>query len=180
MKLKCALLLMSSTFLMACNDDTAQQKEFIDQVQASATPTIEPIPQMKEFEYFPYSAGSLRSPFDAPKPEVIESRLVQVKNCLHPDQNRERDPLERYPIDNLVMKGTIALSGATWALIRAADQGLFRVTEGEYMGLYHGEVVGIYDDHVELLELIPEGTGCWKERLTKVEIIESTQLTLSE
>jgi type IV pilus assembly protein PilP len=180
MKLKCALLLMSSTFLMACNDDTAQQKEFIDQVQASATPTIEPIPQMKEFEYFPYSAGSLRSPFDAPKPEVIESRLVQVKNCLQPDQNRERDPLERYPIDNLVMKGTIALSGATWALIRAADQGLFRVTEGEYMGLYHGEVVGIYDDHVELLELIPEGTGCWKERLTKVEIIESTQLTLSE
>ena len=99
---------------------------------------------------------------------------------MQPDQNRERDPLEKYPIDYLVMKGTIALSGATWALIRAADQGLFRVTEGEYMGLYHGEVVGIYDDHVELLELIPEGTGCWKERLTKVEIVESTQLTVSE
>ena len=48
------------------------------------------------------------------------------------------------------------------------------------MGLYHGEVVGIYDDHVELLELIPDGTGCWKERLTKVEIIESTQLSASE
>ncbi|WP_430929783.1 pilus assembly protein PilP [Pseudoalteromonas phenolica] len=180
MKLKCTLLVMSATFLVACNDDTAQQKEFIDQVQASATPKIEPIPQMKAFESFPYSAGSLRSPFDAPKPEVIESRLVQVKNCLQPDQNRERDPLEKYPIDNLVMKGTIALSGATWALIRAADQGLFRVTEGEYMGLYHGEVVGIYDDHVELLELIPDGTGCWKERLTKVEIVESTQLTVSE
>ena len=171
---------MSATFLVACNDDTAQLKEIIDQVQASATPKIEPIPQMKAFESFPYSAGSLRSPFDAPKPEVIESRLVQVKNCLQPDQNRERDPLEKYPIDNLVMKGTIALSGATWALIRAADEDLFRVTEGEYMGLYHGEVVGIYDDHVELLELIPDGTGCWKERLTKVEIVESTQLTVSE
>ncbi|GMM86387.1 pilus assembly protein PilP [Pseudoalteromonas sp. MTN2-4] len=180
MHLKSVAISLSLIFLAACNDDTAQQKEFIDQVQASATPKVEPIPNMKEFEYFPYSAGTLRSPFDAPQPEVIESRLVQVKNCLQPDQNRARDPLEKYPIDNLVMKGTIALSGVTWALIRAADQGLFRVKQGEYMGLYHGEVVGIYDDHVELLELIPDGTGCWKERLTKVEIIESTQLSASE
>ena len=180
MKLKSIVICLSAVLLAACNDDTAQQKEFIDQVQASATPKIDPIPKMKEFENFPYSAGSLRSPFDAPKPEVIESRLVQVKNCLQPDQNRARDPLEKYPIDNLMMKGTIALSGVTWALIRAADQGLFRIKEGEYMGLYHGEVVGIYADHVELLELIPDGTGCWKERLTKVEIIESTQLSASE
>ena len=166
--------------LSACNDNTAQQKEFIDQVQASATPKIEPIPEMKEFENVPYTASQIRSPFDAPKPEVIESRLVQVKNCLQPDQTRARDPLEKYPIDNLVMKGTIAVFDKTWALIRAADQGLYRVKEGEYMGLYHGEVVGVYDDHVELLELIPDGTGCWKERLTKVEIIESTQLEVSE
>lgn len=99
---------------------------------------------------------------------------------MQPDQTRSRDPLEKYPIDNLVMKGTIAVFDKTWALIRAADQGLYRVKEGEYMGLYHGEVVGVYDDHVELLELIPDGTGCWKERLTKVEIIESTQLEVSE
>ena len=165
---------------MACNDDTAQQKEFIDQIQASATPKVEPIPEMKEFEYFPYSAAELRSPFDAPQPEVIESRLVQIRNCLHPDPDRSRDPLEKYPIDNLAMKGTIATANTTWALVKAADQGLFRIKEGEYMGLYHGEVIGVYADHIELLELIPDGTGCWKERLTKVEILEAEELEASE
>ena len=52
MHLKSVAISLSLIFLAACNDDTAQQKEFIDQVQASATPKVEPIPNMKEFEYY--------------------------------------------------------------------------------------------------------------------------------
>ena len=78
------LVIMMSLLLSACNDDTSEQKEFIDQVKASTTPKVEPIPQMANFEYFEYSAGKMRSPFVAPKPEIIQNNLVQVKNCLHP------------------------------------------------------------------------------------------------
>jgi type IV pilus assembly protein PilP len=166
--------------LSACNDDTAEQKEFIDQIQASSTPNVEPIPKMREFMHFPYDALNLRSPFVAPEPEVIESKMIQVRNCLHPDPNRARDPLEKYPLDNLDMKGTIATTDATWALIRASDHGLYRIKEGQYMGLYHGEVVSVNPDHIELLELIPDGTGCWKERLTTVEIHESEETGTGE
>lgn len=161
--------------LSACSDDTAEQKEFIDQIQASATPKVDPIPKMREFIHFSYDAGDLRSPFVAPEPEVIESKMVQIKDCLHPDPNRARDPLEKYPIDNLEMKGTIATTNATWALVKSSDQGLYRIKQGQYMGLYHGEVISVNPDHIELLELIPDGTGCWKERLTKVDIHESEE-----
>lgn len=173
--MRASLIMISAFLLSACNDNTAEQKEFIDQVKASAVPNVEPMPKMADFEHFPYTAGKLRSPFVLPEPEVIQSNIVQVKNCLHPDPDRLRDPLEKYALDNLAMKGTIAKEGLRWALIRTADQALYRVRKGNYIGLYHGEVINVYPDHLELLELIPDGTGCWKERLTKLEMLEATE-----
>ncbi|CCQ10812.1 Type IV pilus biogenesis protein PilP [Pseudoalteromonas luteoviolacea B = ATCC 29581] len=164
---------LSGLFLVACNDNTAEQKEFIDQVKASAVPNAEPIPKMPQFAHFPYSAGNLRSPFVVPEPAIIESNILQVKNCLQPDPDRSRDPLEKYPLDTLAMKGTISKAGIRWGLIRTADSALYRVARGHYIGLYHGEVMSVEGDYIELRELIPDGTGCWKERLTRLDMLGS-------
>ncbi|KTF14086.1 pilus assembly protein PilP [Pseudoalteromonas sp. H105] len=171
---KIALTVLITVALTGCNDDTAEQQEFIDQVKASTTPKVEEIPKLTQFEHFDYSAGQLRSPFVAPQPEIIQSNLVQIKNCLHPDPDRTREPLEKYPLDNLAMKGTLGSQGDMWALIKAADETLHRVTVGYHLGLYHGEVKDVQNDYIELLELIPDGSGCWKERLTKLEMLEAT------
>ncbi|XQF91016.1 pilus assembly protein PilP [Pseudoalteromonas espejiana] len=160
-------------FLAGCNDDTSEQKEFIDQVKASTTAKVEEIPELTEFEYFEYDAAQLRSPFVAPQPEIIQNKLTQIKNCLHPDPDRVRQPLEKYPLDNLAMKGTIGSNGQTWALITAADETLHRVTVNNYLGTYDGKVKTVSSDFVELVELIPDGSGCWKERLTKLEMLEA-------
>lgn len=179
-KLVSLLTSLGVLFIVGCNDNTAEQKEYIDQVKASAVPNVEPIPKMPEFEHFPYSAGQLRSPFVVPEPAIIESNFVQMKNCLQPDPERPRDPLEKYPLDNLTMKGTIAKDGIRWGLIKAADGALFRIKKGNYIGLYHGEVKSVNADHLEIQELIPDGTGCWKERLTKVEMFEAAESSTSD
>jgi type IV pilus assembly protein PilP len=31
-------------------------------------------------------------------------------------------------------------------------------------------VIKVDDDNVELLEMIPDGNGCWKERISKLEM----------
>ena len=170
---KLALIFFTTALITACNDDTSEQKEFIDQVKASTTPKVEAIPKLIQFEHFEYNSRQLRSPFVAPQPEIIQNNMIQVKNCLHPDPKRMREPLEKYPLDNLAMKGTLGSNGETWALIRAADETLHRVTVGDYLGLYHGEVQNVKSDFIELLELIPDGSGCWKERLTKLEMLEA-------
>ncbi len=159
--------------LTACFDDISEQQEFINQVRASTQVKVEPIPEIKNFEHFPYSASNLRSPFVAPKPEVIQEKLLQIQNCLHPDPRRKKEPLEKYPLDNIIMKGTLGAGEQTWALIKASDDTLHRVTRGNYMGLYHGKVLQVRNSFIELLELIPDGAGCWKERLTNVEIVEA-------
>jgi type IV pilus assembly protein PilP len=167
-----ALTLVLALQLSGCNDDTYEQKEFIDQVKASTTPKVETIPELTKFEYFEYSAEQLRSPFVAPEPETIQNKLTQVKNCLHPEPDRVRQPLEKYPLDNLAMKGTLGSNGQTWALITATDATLHRVTVGSYLGIYDGKVTQVNSDNIELIELIPDGTGCWKERQTKLEMLE--------
>ncbi|KAA1158839.1 pilus assembly protein PilP [Pseudoalteromonas fuliginea] len=159
--------------LSGCNNDTSEQKEFIDQVKASTTARVEAIPELTKFEHFEYNAGQLRSPFVAPQPEIIQNKLTQVKNCLHPDPERQRETLEKYPLDNLSMKGTIGSSGQAWALITATDDTLHRITVGNYLGSYDGKVQSVNNDYIELIELIPDGSGCWKERLTKLEMLEA-------
>lgn len=159
--------------LAGCFDDTTEQREYINRVKASTQPKVEPIPEMAAFEHFAYSASLLRSPFVAPKPEVIQDKLIQVQNCLHPDPQRKKEPLERYPLDNLTMKGTLGAGESTWALIKASDGTLHRIARGNHVGLYHGRVTEVRGTYLEVLELIPDGAGCWKERLTKVEMLEA-------
>ncbi|WP_352295896.1 pilus assembly protein PilP [Pseudoalteromonas sp. 20-MNA-CIBAN-0454] len=171
---KLPLVAIFTMLLSGCNSDTSEQKEFIDQVKASTTPRVEKIPELIQFEYFEYNAGQLRSPFVAPQPEIIQNKLTQIKNCLHPDPDRIREPLEKYPLDNLAMKGTLGSNSQTWALITAADATLHRVTVGSYLGAYDGKVKKVSSDYIELIELIPDGSGCWKERQTKLEMLEAT------
>ncbi|WP_338362675.1 pilus assembly protein PilP [uncultured Pseudoalteromonas sp.] len=168
-----SLLSLSILLIAGCNDDTSEQKEFIDQVKASTTAKVEEIPELTQFEHFEYNASQLRSPFVAPQPEIIQNKLTQIKNCLHPDPDRVREPLEKYPLDNLAMKGTLGSNGQMWALITAADETLHRVTVNNYLGTYDGKVKSVNSDYVELVELIPDGSGCWKERLTKLEMLEA-------
>lgn len=170
---KSFILLPLALMLSGCFDDTIEQQEFINEVKASTQPTIEPIPEIAQFEHFAYNASALRSPFVAPKPEVIQDKLIQVQNCLHPDPERKKEPLERYPVDNLAMKGTLGSGEQTWALVKASDATLHRVSKGNYIGLYHGKVTQVRNNYIELLELIPDGAGCWKERLTKLEMLEA-------
>ena len=81
--MKQLLFLTTAMFLLSgCNEDTSEQKEFIDQVKANTTARIEKIPKLVKFEHFEYNAKDLRSPFVAPEPEIIQNKLTQVKNCL--------------------------------------------------------------------------------------------------
>ncbi|ATC99731.1 MAG: pilus assembly protein PilP [Pseudomonadota bacterium] len=159
--------------LSGCFDDLTEQQEFINQVRANTNNNVEPIPEIKNFNHFAYTASEKRSPFVAPKPEVIQDRLLQVQNCLHPDPRRRKEALERFPLENLQMRGTIGSATELLALITAPDNSLHEIGVGERMGLFNGKVTQVQNGFIELLELIPDGAGCWKERLTKVEIVEA-------
>ena len=166
-------LVPSILMLTACFDDLSDIHQFEEEVKANTRTRIEPLPELREFQHIAYQSNQARSPFTLPRREAIEERFVQQQDCPHPDPNRRREPLESFALDNLVMRGTLGDSTQLWALIQADDQTLHRVTSGHYMGLHHGKVQRVTPTHVELLEMIPDGSGCWQERTTTLQMAGS-------
>lgn len=167
-------VVVSTLLLTGCFDDLSDIQAELETVKANARPRVEPLPQAKEFIHIPYTVANVRSPFDEPTPEAIQDRFSQQQDCMHPDPNRRKEPLERFALDNLKMRGTLGDQGQIWALVESADKALHRITVNNYMGLFHGKVTKVEPTHIDLLELIPDGSGCWVERTTRVQMFNAT------
>lgn len=166
-------IVITSLMISGCFDDPSNLKAHLAQVQANTSSKIDPMPTVPEFTHFDYSAQVRRSPFVAPKPEAIQEKLQQMSGCLSPDPRRRKQPLEKFSLSDLSMRGTLGELGITWALMQASDATLHRVAVGGYIGLYNGRITSVSQNNVKVLELIPDGAGCWVERETVVSMTES-------
>ncbi|GAB2890448.1 type 4a pilus biogenesis lipoprotein PilP [Microbulbifer echini] len=124
---------------------------------------IEPIPTFTPYSPYVYSATALRSPFTRPV-LASDQRLVGRKLDIAPDMSRQRELLERYNFDALSMVGTLSREGQLWALIDDGAGGIHRITVGNYVGKNHGRVVSATAAQLDVLEIVPDGTGSWIER----------------
>lgn len=166
------LVLLSVLLLSGCFDDVTDLHAHIDKVKRQTPNKIDPIPPLTEFNHFDYSAFALRSPFVAPKPEAIQEKMQQMSDCLHPDPRRRKQPLEKYALESLNMSGTLGEEGIIWALVEASDSTLHRVSIGSYLGLYNGRITSVEQEEIIIVELIPDGAGCWVERETTISMVE--------
>ena len=165
-------VILTAVFLLlaGCYDDVSDIQQYMNEVKSQSQVKVEPIPAVKSFVHVDYGTEDVRSPFDLPSPEAIEENYVPVQNCLAPDPRRRKQPLEKFALDNLSMKGTLGTNNQIWALIEASDGSLHRVTNDNYIGLFNGRITSVTDNLVELVELIPDGAGCWKERTSSVQM----------
>ncbi len=173
MQLKVFAMALLCTGLTGCFDDTSEQQEFMNQVRAKTRTVVKPLPEIKKFEHFQYSASSLKSPFVATTPDIVNDGRAKKEGCISPIRRLKKETLEGFPTDTLTMKGTLRSPSKQWGLILASDGSLHRVVIGSYVGLYHGKVTKITRDMIELLEMLPDGNGCWKERITELKMKEA-------
>ncbi|WP_441003791.1 pilus assembly protein PilP [Pseudocolwellia agarivorans] len=167
------LALLFPLLLSGCFDDTDEIRTYITEVQANTTSRIEPMPEVPVFNHYDYEAQNMRSPFDLPQAEAIQEKLQQTSGCLSPDPRRRKQPLEKFAISDLTMRGTLGELGITWGLVEASDSTLHRVAIGGYVGLYNGKITAVNQKSVAVTELIPDGAGCWVERETVITMSES-------
>jgi type IV pilus assembly protein PilP len=156
-------------FLGACTGSD-ELHDYVTQVKSRPALPIEPLPVIKNFEAMKFSSAD-RTPFTEPQPELAMPTQVAKKDCLQPDVGRVKEPLEQYSLDNLSMRGTMGINGHLWALISSQEGEVYRVAQGQYMGLNHGLITMIKPDAVELQEFVPDGKGCWTKRTTKLNIL---------
>jgi type IV pilus assembly protein PilP len=168
-----AIACFVSLSLSGCFDDIQDIKAHMEQVQATTTNYIEPMPEVHAFIHIAYSAEDMRSPFILPKPQAIEQKIQQISGCLSPDSNRRKQPLEKYALSDLIMRGTLGDENQLWALLEASDLTLHRVSVGNFLGLYNGKITQVSETKVKIMELSPDGAGCWVEREAELEIVKS-------
>ncbi len=149
-----------------CAGGMADLEAYIAEVKSRPAPPLDPLPVMQQFETFEYAAQDLRDPFSNPTTE----QTAAEGSGLRPDPDRRKEPLEAFPLDGLDMVGTLGEGGALIGLIMDPDRVIHRVTGGNYMGQNDGRITGIYEDKIELIELVPDGNNGWIERRAEVAL----------
>lgn len=165
--------LIAVSLLAGCGDDVSDLQQFITDTKANYKGQVEPMPEVKPFQHEAYVASELRSPFVAPQPELIVDNVDPARDCLTPDANRVKEPLESYALDDLQMRGTVGDAQGLWALITTEDGALYRVRAGYHIGMYHGLITQVRRDGLDLIELVPDGSGCWIERYSELPLLQN-------
>jgi len=169
--MKSTIVVLLATTLYGCGggDDFADLQQFMAEVDARPKQRIEPLPPFEQVPPFAYQASNQRSPFEPP---VVVKPLDREKGGpqVVPDFNRVKQYLEQYAIGRLSMVGTLAQGNSMYALIKDADGGVHRVQRGDYMGTDFGKITNIDEGELELIEIVPDGTGGWVERARTVTL----------
>ena len=162
---KLILVCCLSITIGACTRSDSDLRTWVAKVKAEPAPPLEPVPVMKQFESFEYAAQELRDPFSAPVPDRNNSG-----SGTRPDPDRRKEVLEAFPLDSFVMAGTLGAGTSLTGLLIAPDKVTYRVRPGNYLGQNDGRVIAIYEDRIELVELVPDGAGGWLERQAKIAL----------
>jgi type IV pilus assembly protein PilP len=170
------LTLISFIFLSACGggSDVSDLEVFVVDTTAKPKGRIKPLPEFQPYSAFIYSASALRSPFESPVVfEEMASRFTAQAEA--PDSERRKQPLERYPLGELSLVGTLSKgeSGSLNALVKTSAGNVHMVKTGQYMGQNHGRILSILDNKIDLIEIVPNGSGGWISRPHSVGLKES-------
>jgi type IV pilus assembly protein PilP len=159
-------LLIAATvvLLSGCTRGSGDLEAWVAEVKARPAPPLDPLPVMKQFETFEYAAQNLRDPFSQPSADSNSG------NALRPDPNRRKEVLEAFPLDSLDMVGSIGAGESIIGLVMGPDKVTYRVRPGNYMGLSDGRITAVFEDRIEMVELVPDGAGGWLERQAKIAL----------
>lgn len=172
LQISCAFFL---GLLSGCgNDDISDLKQYIQAVKAEPKGLIQPLPEIKVVESFTFNPEGLRDPY---KPLMQPDRMDDaarptIGGGIRPDTTRHKDELEAFPLEVLKMVGTVITKSNLWGLVKAEGSTVHRVQVGNYMGKNFGKIIRISPDKIELLEIVPDKPGTWREQQTSLALIE--------
>ena len=166
----CVVVLMASLSGCGSDNDFSDLDAYMKEVRSRPAGNVEPTPKFHAYETFIYRAAALRSPFQPPVKIDLSGRQ-KGEHDVHPDPNRPKQFLEGFNIELFEMVGTLSDASGTFALLRGAG-GVHRLKVGDYLGRNDGRIVAISEAQVDVLELVPDGSGGWLERPRTIPLKE--------
>ncbi|MCB1625499.1 MAG: pilus assembly protein PilP [Pseudomonadales bacterium] len=162
LRVRVLLALAMALSLGACSSKNDELDRFISDTKQQPGGRVEPLPEVKPYESFAYSAATMRSPFQPGGSGQGPSGPGSAQ--LRPDQRRNREFLEQFSLDTLKMVGTLKIDTHTYGLVQTKDGLVHRVQPGNYVGQSDGKVVEISPSKISVVEITPDGLGGYMER----------------
>lgn len=162
------IVLLAGAALSACSSGMEDLEQKVAEVKGRKSQQIEPVPQIKQFEAYEYLPSERRDPFQQSQPNPGQA----ISSGPRPDLNRSREPLEEFPLDALRMQGVIETPKAVFALVKAPDGVIHRVSVGNHMGQNYGQIKSIEESEITLAEIVPDGFGGWISRPATLALAE--------
>ncbi len=174
--LRLSILLLASLLLAGCEaSDMSDLQAYAKEVLSRKGSRIAELPPVEPYEVYTYASADAVDPFEPffqeqekPTPGPGES----TGNGLSPNFDRNKEELENYALDSLRMLGTLELDSELWAIIRSPDGIIHRIQTGNFIGRNYGKIVAIYEDSIELNEIVEDGQGGWQERTAGLALLE--------
>lgn len=160
-------ILFAAMSLSACGGGGMEDlKAFVENSSKDVQGKVEPLPEIKAYEPFAYSAFDLPDPF---KPRKLSTG---GGGGIQPDFTRPREPLEAFSLETLTMVGMVSKQGVVHAVIRTPDKAIYHVRKGNYMGQNFGLITQITDSEVTLREIVQDSAGDWSDRISTLILQE--------
>ena len=151
-------LVLAALVAGGCSGGQSDLQKWIEATKKKQGGRIQPLPEMKPYESYVYSAGDLRSPFQPQGPNSANGQ------SLRPSSRRNREFLEGFSLDTLRMVGTFKVGSNFYGLVQSKDGLVHKVQPGNYLGQNDGKVTEITGGRISLVEIIPDGLGGYIER----------------
>ena len=170
------VLVAMGVLLSACgSSDQEELQTWMAEQRSQTKPRVQPIPEPKKFTPQNYGQEGAVDPFSSQK---LTQALKRDSNqspanttLLAPELARRKEALEAYPLDSMVMVGSLIKEGQPVALLKV-DNLLYTVKPGNYLGQNYGKVTKIGDSEVVLREIVQDAAGEWIERPAKLQLQE--------
>ena len=168
---KIMMSLALAALMAGCSPSTdfSDIEAFMDEVDQRPRGRIEPLPAIETVPPFSYMAGNKHSPFEPPV--LLKKVERQSGPQVSPDFNRVKQFLEQFTIGQLSMVGTLSQNDVMFALIEDGEGSVHRVQRGDFMGTDHGKILSVGETSIDLIEIVPDGTGGWVERERTVSLV---------
>jgi len=163
--------------LTACGSNTHQDlRAYTAKVKADAAKVsrIDALPDIQPYETFLYKSDDRRDPFTQTL-ITDDAAIATTDSSIKPPTNHRKEALEAFPLDSLRMIGTLKRDERLWAIVKVQnnpDSGIHRIIAGNYLGQNYGRVISVSEEQINLIEVIPNGLGGWREREASIALSE--------
>lgn len=169
-------IFLAAAALTGCRSTGEDElRQWMTEQRSNTKPSSTPLKEPKKFIPEPYSQAGGLDPFNPLKlTQVLRSDSAQVAanaTLVAPELVRRKEPLESFPLDTMVMVGSIDKKGVPTALLRVNSL-IYQVKLGSYLGQNYGKIVKISDSSIQLREIAQDGSGDWTERSASLELQE--------